>query len=336
MADEEDLKLLHSGEKDLTKCDFRNATLSDMNLQGRNFTGVLLNQADVTNTDFSDSIFHEAEVTNLKANKARFNRVSFGRVFVYVDFSEANLQNTNFERAHFSGVNFNGADISGADFRRAKINEGTTFENVIFDENTLFDEVTILRSQSRSECFKYYYFDKGKLHRKSIDVASISMEKPNLPKPSPIILAVNKKSILVQLLNLQLLIDKELSLLGNKPNEPERLKDWEKKVEFLSDFKDGLSEVSKLLDEAQSEVNQEIFEQSSSLLQKVGIKVEDWFSSNSDKLVDWTAKLGVVAFFVGLMNLMGAEMTIATAAIFSKVCPEAITGAVNMVKSRKS
>lgn len=61
---------------------------------------------------------------------------------------------------------FKNSDLSFANFSSSIIGEGCAFTGVIVNEETKFDNVSILRSLAKEDAFRYYLVDKGKLVRK--------------------------------------------------------------------------------------------------------------------------------------------------------------------------
>lgn len=167
MADAEDLKLLESGELDLSRCDFREADLSGKDLSGRNFTHSLFQKAVCRKTNFSGSDFQNAKVSFIQAADANFDDCNLqGLHFGYPDLSGATMRRVKGTRARFQHANLQGADLSGADFSSGNIDADTTLSDVISDAQTKFDNVTVLRPTSRNPLFRNYDFDKGFLRRK--------------------------------------------------------------------------------------------------------------------------------------------------------------------------
>lgn len=168
MADSEDLKLLESGSRDLSRCDFREADLSGLDLKGRNLTHCLLEKAICNNTDFSGSDFTGAQVSFMKAPGAIFDNCKMvGTHFGYVDLSNSSLRNTKATGAQFQNCNLNSANLTGAHFRGGNINQDTTLEAVIADDTTDFEDVTVLRATSRNDLFRAYDFVEGRLKRRT-------------------------------------------------------------------------------------------------------------------------------------------------------------------------
>lgn len=166
MADSEDLKRLESGELDLSRCDFREAQLSGLDLRGRNFSHCLLKKANCEGTQFSGSNFQDADVSFIKAANAVFDECNLeGSHFGYTDLSGASLQNASANRAIFQHAILNGADLRGISLRDGTIDADTKLEGVISDHNTNFDGLRVLRPTSRDALFKDYTFDNGKLRR---------------------------------------------------------------------------------------------------------------------------------------------------------------------------
>ncbi len=318
MADEEDIKLLQSGEKDLTKCDFRGADLSNIDLSDRNFTGALFQKAKANNTNFSGSIFLRARISQFTARSANFSGCKFNGAFTHNDLMQADLRFADFQRAHIASTNFSDANIIGANFSNAVLNENVEFKNVEYDESTLFNDATAVRAYSREACFSFYYFDKGRLVRKNdnaiIEPLSTDLQPSReVPKPTVKIIERYRPSVQLQIMSIIALIDKEIQEEGSKPNEFEKLQEWEKRIKFLYSTKDSLMLVAASL-------NSDNDNEAANKLQKLGVEFEEWFHSNSKEMVDWTARLTSTGIFIGAMSMLGAYMPIATPIVFSIVC----------------
>lgn len=169
MADSEDLKLLASGELDLSRCDFRDADLSGMDLRGRNFTHCLFQKANCEGSKFNGSDFRDAHLSFIKAKNASFDGcILERRHFGYTDFTGASFKNAKARGAIFQNANLNGANLQGADLSGASIDTDTVLDDVITDESTNFEGLKLLRSTSRHPSFTGYKYENGTLQKYSL------------------------------------------------------------------------------------------------------------------------------------------------------------------------
>ena len=173
MADSEDMKLLESGEMDLSRCDFRDAKLDGMDLRGRNFSHCLLERASCVGTRFDGSDFTGAKVSFINANNAIFDGCKLAYLhFGYADLSEASFKNGIANGARFQHAKLDGANMEGTQLRSGAIDADTTLSNIISNENTDFEGLQVLRPTARDSLFKDYTFTKGTLHRQIINARS--------------------------------------------------------------------------------------------------------------------------------------------------------------------
>lgn len=167
MADSEDMKLLLSGELDLSRCDFREADLSGMDLSGRNFTHCLFKKANCHGTDFSGSIFSGAQVSFIKSTNANFDDCNLqGLHFGYAELNGSTMRRVKGAGAIFQNAKLDNVDMSGADFSGGSVDADTTLSGVIADNQTKFDGLKVLRPTSRDRLFEDYEFNNGQLHRR--------------------------------------------------------------------------------------------------------------------------------------------------------------------------
>jgi hypothetical protein len=191
MADSEDLKLLESGELDLSRCDFREADLSGMDLQSRNFSHCLFDKAKCEGTRFDGSDFRNSKVSFMRAKNAIFDGCDLtGLRFGYTDLSNASLKDVKANHTIFQHTNLVGANVQGALLGGGQMDVDTALEGIISDERTDFGGLKVLRSTSRNPLFRDYNFENGTLHRQSVTATSETdnlqvEEQPaeNLPSP---------------------------------------------------------------------------------------------------------------------------------------------------------
>ena len=189
MADSEDLKLLRSGELDLSRCDFRETDLSGMDLRGRDFTHSLFNKSQCEGTRFDGSDFRGAKVSFMKAKNANFDNCNFGNThFGYTDLTGASLVAVRARGTMFQHTKLSGADIRGADFSGGRMDADSVLQGIIADNETNFDRLNILRPTSRDPLFANYIFDKGVLRKgktnaNPTDLSESNGEANEMPPP---------------------------------------------------------------------------------------------------------------------------------------------------------
>ncbi|SON56990.1 Serine/threonine-protein kinase B [Hartmannibacter diazotrophicus] len=180
MADSEDLKLLASGELDLSRCDFREAQLSGLDLKGRNFSHCLFERAQCDGTQFDGSDFRAAKVSFMKAPNAVFDGCRLEKIhFGYTDLSGASLKKAVANGARFQHAKLNGANLQGALVIGGAIDADTILDGVLSDESTNFEGLQVIRSTSRDPLFKDYVFKNGTLHRRSDFGSSVISDSSN-------------------------------------------------------------------------------------------------------------------------------------------------------------
>jgi hypothetical protein len=168
MADSEDLKLLMSGEIDLSRCDFRGANLKGMDLRGRDFSHSLLEKAECEGTQFGDCNFEGAKFRFMQAPNAVFDGCILKSIhFGFVNLTGASLRNADATNAVFQNVKLANANLSSANLSNGQMDADTSLDGVITNNETRFDSLKVLRPTSRNPIFKDYTFEKGKLVRKA-------------------------------------------------------------------------------------------------------------------------------------------------------------------------
>ncbi|MET3896096.1 hypothetical protein ABIB57_000020 [Devosia sp. UYZn731] len=184
MADEEDLKLLKGGSKDLTRCDFREADLSSMDLSNCDFSHALLDNSIAIGTNFSGCKFLNTSITSMNANGANLSGTNItSSPSIYSDFSNADFRSATTTEWHIISSKFINANLIGANLSGATFMVDNEFDGAIVDENTKFDDATIMRPLSRHPTFRYYDFVQGKLVRKTSE-GQFSPEFAGAEQPS--------------------------------------------------------------------------------------------------------------------------------------------------------
>jgi uncharacterized protein YjbI with pentapeptide repeats len=176
MADSEDLRLLLSGAIDLSRCDFREADLSGMDLRNRNFSHCHFEKSRCIGTLFDGSDLRNAKVSFMIARNAQFDGCQLESLhFGFTDLSGASLRNVKASRAVFQSAKLIGANLQGALLAGGSIDVDTVLEGVTADELTNFEGLKVLRPTSRNPLFSGYEFSDGLLRRKSVAGASVEV-----------------------------------------------------------------------------------------------------------------------------------------------------------------
>jgi uncharacterized protein YjbI with pentapeptide repeats len=207
MADSEDLKLLASGELDLSRCDFRDADLSGMDLRGRNFSYCLFKKAKCEGTRFDGSDFRNSKVSFMRAKGATFNGCDLTSLhFGYTDLSDASLKDVKANQTIFQHTKLLRANIQGASLGGGRMDVDTVLEGIISDERTDFDGLKVLRPTSRNPLFRDYTFENGTLRRRSVTATSEPEELSVQEQPAQNLPSSEHQQIEVSKSQLQLLM----------------------------------------------------------------------------------------------------------------------------------
>lgn len=175
MADDDDLRELHSGNFDLVNRDFRSANLSGMNLPGRDFSEAHLEKVDFTKANLSSCDFQRSKTSGMNAEGANLSKVNAEQTVIFAaNLKNTDLRESSFARAHFTRADLTGADLRGADLKNAVFKEGTTFESSVVDEKTMFDGASIFHPLSLQNAFRFYRVERGILVRRTQDQLSDS------------------------------------------------------------------------------------------------------------------------------------------------------------------
>ncbi|MEQ8742646.1 pentapeptide repeat-containing protein [Parasphingorhabdus sp.] len=167
MADPDDLKALWDGDPDLVGRDFRSADLSGVDLSGRDLSKANFEKANLKNANLHGVNLSGAKLTQANVQGANLTRAKMIQsAIVFVDFSGADLSYSDFSGSVLSKTSCNKTILTGANFSSAHFNEGTTFDNALADETTIFDKVSIFRPIAKGEAFRFYNVERGILSRK--------------------------------------------------------------------------------------------------------------------------------------------------------------------------
>lgn len=167
MADSEDLKLLDSGELDLNRCDFREADLSNRNLAGRNFTNCRLEKAIFDGTNFGGSNFRNSQVSFMSAKGADFSNCDLSGLHLgFVNLQNSSLRNASVLKSYISHTDLTDSDLRGTDFSGGTLDVDTILSGAIYDNDTTFEGLKVLRATSRNKIFDQYDYRDGILRKR--------------------------------------------------------------------------------------------------------------------------------------------------------------------------
>lgn len=118
----------------------------------------------------------------------------------------------------------------------------------------------------------------------------------------------------------QIARDEIARLDDERPNEPELIDRNKAQRELLSILANGLERISNaLLEIVENPHNASALNAAVDTVRGVGKRVETWWKKNADDAVDWGFRLPAIAAGIGLLNVAGAEMTLATTAVIAMV-----------------
>lgn len=106
-------------------------------------------------------------------------------------------------------------------------------------------------------------------------------------------------------------------LNSKKPNDNEGLEDWEKKKAFLTGIERNISGLVDALDHLEP-TSKEVSE-ATRIINELSKEFQSWLEENRPELVDWTLRLPIAAASLGLLGLVGANMTWATPFVLASV-----------------
>lgn len=176
MADQDDLDHLKSGSLDLVRCVLDGADLSGMDLQSRDFQHARLKATNFSGANLLGAKLLGASHSHANFSRANLSGVKFDGAIFGLNFTGANLTG-----ATFSGIlhkcTFVGANICGANFQKVTLQEGCSFDNVVFDENTNFEGTKSERPYLKTKMLFGYSLERGVLKKTgaqemSLDAAS--------------------------------------------------------------------------------------------------------------------------------------------------------------------
>ncbi|WGM39465.1 pentapeptide repeat-containing protein [Caulobacter sp. NIBR1757] len=347
MADADDLDLLFSGASDLSKCDFRSADLSGIDLRGRNLDGCLFAKANLTGANLSGMRLPGVVLSQTDLSGADLSGADLSTAqMIKTNFQGANLKAANFTAsrsrggkptgAALYGAKFDRADLRGADFRGVSMNEECTLDDVVVDENTLFDGVKLLRALSRLPAFTMYSFERGELVQRTasgVEAAELRSAVSDIAPPSssdldglPAVdsgpdsvhqaggttLATGVREVAVALTE-RLKLDLT-AISAIKPNDPDALNLYERYVELMDHVIEQLQLVVSLLGAAEQAgdlAQKQQVVKSRAILNDLGAVLTDWAKQNGRATLKAGISVGGVALATLAMTQLGVSPNIA-------------------------
>lgn len=310
MADEEDLRLALEGVKDLQRCDLRKAKFVDPDMRGRNFGSALLRGAvfercNLTGSKFGGDDALQATFINCIAADCLFEGAHYNVSFIDTDLRNSRMKGI-FVRCKFEKSNLKGTDFSGVILK-----EGNIFDDVEFDESTDFEKASGVRALSRLPLFQFFSFDRGIFTRSNVnDAAEKSMEAASgsdddYVSESMILAQIARNSGNVRFMarSLAIAIDDQIADLP-VPNDPVSLDRYNSFVGILKQVRDGLAEISRLLEASDGSTPQ--FEPAAGVVAALQERVAKWLRDNSDVVAGYGMKTGLLGAGCALLTYCGA------------------------------
>jgi uncharacterized protein YjbI with pentapeptide repeats len=114
-------------------------TLDDLNLSNTNYSGARFSGSEMNDANFANSKLIAAEFTDSELSNARFNNADlrFSDFSVATITGKASFVGADLKFSNFSGADLTGADLRDADFRHVNLS-AATLTDCIINENTKF------------------------------------------------------------------------------------------------------------------------------------------------------------------------------------------------------
>lgn len=341
MADPDDLKLLGSGELNLSDCDFSQADLSGLDLKGRRFNRSKLTNARAPKATLSGVDLSTAKVMGLDLSGADLRGARFGGALSRVNFSGANLQGAQISGL-ISRTNFKGADVRGTNFSGVTIREECNFDEAVYDARTNFEGVSTSRAVARLPIFQDYDLIDGRLRRRGTTAgttagtpteAPVGQDLPDHEEPSISVLenaetasptstnlTLSQPAIASQLSRaLSERIEKEIEVLNRDiPNEPSALDAHEHYVELLTFIRDQITKVSELLETENGHVPN--VAGAKSVLDGIGNAIRDWGQENGQRALQYGVDVTMLGVGISFLASCGITSMLSFPVLVAILC----------------
>lgn len=352
MADENDLRDTLKGKKDLASYDLRSANLSEHDFTGCNLYNTRLEKANLSRANFSGCDLTKAKFEHTNLTEANCQESKFAGSIFGVNFSKTDLRNSIFSTPSlFNRCNFDKADLRGANFANTLFKDGNSFTDVIYDKETEFEGVEILRPQSKAPAFEYFTHSRGKLHRSaSIEVGpdlSTAESEPNHQAPQSgqtiaatigMRLAEDPIGSAVESANFTELFATQIGWWeSKKPNQNDE--SWETHHKFLKETHSEFSNLTKLIEQLKtdstSENQQRTGEQAKSILQRLN----KWLSDYGTTIAKGGNSAALISMVGGatysLIALTGADPNLVLAITTATIGGPTIAKTVGFLLNKK-
>lgn len=118
-------------------------------------------------------------------------------------------------------------------------------------------------------------------------------------------------------------------------NSPEAIEQGQKQRDLLLTFAEGFERIADALALVADHPNERSpLNKASDVVKSVGNKIEEWWKDNGAEAIDWGFRLPVLAGGVGLLNLAGAQMGVATVAVAALVGGQKVASVLVKRKSK--
>ncbi|KJC43945.1 hypothetical protein UP09_16490 [Bradyrhizobium sp. LTSP885] len=107
---------------------------------------------------------------------------------------------------------------------------------------------------------------------------------------------------------------------AERPNDPDRVKDYEKQRELLKIFADGFARIADALAALEADRNHPVrLSKAVKAIESVGDGISRWWKANEDEAIDWAFRIPVLTAGVAALGWAGANMTVGTTVVAALV-----------------
>jgi hypothetical protein len=118
----------------------------------------------------------------------------------------------------------------------------------------------------------------------------------------------------------QMALDEIERLNAERPNDPDRIKDYERQRELLKIFADGFARIAHALAALDVDLNHPVkLSKVVKAIESVGNGVNRWWKANEDEAIDWAVRIPVLTAGVAALGWAGANMTVGTTVVAALV-----------------
>lgn len=141
--------------------------------------------------------------------------------------------------------------------------------------------------------------------------------------------------------SLSLMAQHEIEKLDSaRPNDPNRIIEYERQRELLLIFANGFAQIARSLSLIDANaIDPLLLRKSIKVIERVGNGFNEWWAKNQDEAIDWTIRIPVIVAGVAALGWAGADMTVGTttvaALVGGKKVLKAITKGVSKLRRKK-